>query len=346
MDTNLGIYAVITDIHGNAEALDAILSDFEAKMQNVREKRGATISSKIICLGDIVGYGPDQEECLERARKFDVIVSGNHEEITRLLLDHPDISRQGIKISEEALASNRHFVKQLIGATETLPEEKFEDMKKEDYAVVLAEKIAAEHIAQFKASPPELGIFSRQVTEEMLKQIGIDYLKQFLAKPELLETYHRRLERRDRVMRITDFIDKIRSTKIYTLNNAIFVHDNPIRSGDGRYLIGEKKEKEIKPEPRANLAKINKTAFPNIDYIFVGHSHARPGIEDVNDIKVVYCGGAIPRLDNPEKKTGYVIIGVENNKVREVVPIELSYDWKKTQAKMRGKGLYDFFGTK
>ena len=50
--------ALVSDIHGNIEALNAVMADI-AK-QSVDE---------IICLGDIVGYGPNPVECLELIMK-------------------------------------------------------------------------------------------------------------------------------------------------------------------------------------------------------------------------------------------------------------------------------------
>jgi len=61
--------AIISDIHSNLEALQAVLS--EAKILGYDE---------LICLGDIIGYGPDPEACLDIV--FDnakMIVKGNHE---------------------------------------------------------------------------------------------------------------------------------------------------------------------------------------------------------------------------------------------------------------------------
>jgi len=61
--------ALISDIHANIEALDAVLRDIES--------RGV---EEILCLGDSVGYGPDPEACLDvimaRAR---VTLLGNHD---------------------------------------------------------------------------------------------------------------------------------------------------------------------------------------------------------------------------------------------------------------------------
>lgn len=62
-------YAIMSDIHGNLEALQAAVAD--AKEQGV---------TKYICLGDVVGYGPYPLKCIQFAQKtFDTILLGNHE---------------------------------------------------------------------------------------------------------------------------------------------------------------------------------------------------------------------------------------------------------------------------
>ena len=62
--------AIISDIHGNLHALQAVLSrlsEFEL--------------SQIVCLGDVVGYGPFPERCLDLVvRHCSVIIQGNHDE--------------------------------------------------------------------------------------------------------------------------------------------------------------------------------------------------------------------------------------------------------------------------
>lgn len=61
--------AVISDIHANASALKTVLADIES--------RGIT---RIICLGDIVGYGPDPLECVDLVRQKCVwSLMGNHD---------------------------------------------------------------------------------------------------------------------------------------------------------------------------------------------------------------------------------------------------------------------------
>ncbi len=62
--------AIFSDIHSNLEALDAVLED--AKEQRCTE---------IICLGDLIGYGPSPRQVLRVAlSKFRFCLRGNHEE--------------------------------------------------------------------------------------------------------------------------------------------------------------------------------------------------------------------------------------------------------------------------
>src|SRR5690348_12757248 len=66
-------YAIFTDIHANLEALEAVLAKIDelAKEQPV---------DQIWFLGDLVGYGPNPNECIEMLRKrTDVIIAGNHD---------------------------------------------------------------------------------------------------------------------------------------------------------------------------------------------------------------------------------------------------------------------------
>ncbi len=63
------LQAVISDIHGNLKALGAVLADIQ--------EQGAT---SIVCLDDLVGYGPDPIACVRHAMKWDVVLMGNHDE--------------------------------------------------------------------------------------------------------------------------------------------------------------------------------------------------------------------------------------------------------------------------
>ena len=61
--------AVLSDIHGNLEALEVVLADLE--------RAGA---SEILCLGDFVGYGASPNECIAALRpRIEGAVCGNHD---------------------------------------------------------------------------------------------------------------------------------------------------------------------------------------------------------------------------------------------------------------------------
>lgn len=72
--------AFISDIHANLEALIAVLRDIDAAGVD-----------HVVCLGDVVGYGPDPAACVELvSRVCDRIVRGNHDEAA--LLDAPPVN--------------------------------------------------------------------------------------------------------------------------------------------------------------------------------------------------------------------------------------------------------------
>lgn len=61
--------AIISDIHSNLEALETALDFIDSR--NIEE---------INCLGDIVGYGPNPNECVQLIReRCDIVLMGNHD---------------------------------------------------------------------------------------------------------------------------------------------------------------------------------------------------------------------------------------------------------------------------
>jgi predicted phosphodiesterase len=60
MEPNMKI-AIISDIHGNIEALEAVLKDIAAEG-----------CAKTYCLGDVVGYGPAPNEACARLRELGI----------------------------------------------------------------------------------------------------------------------------------------------------------------------------------------------------------------------------------------------------------------------------------
>jgi len=60
---------IFSDVHANLEALEIVLKAIE--YENV---------DKTICVGDLVGYGPDPNQCIEKVMEIaDIVVAGNHD---------------------------------------------------------------------------------------------------------------------------------------------------------------------------------------------------------------------------------------------------------------------------
>jgi diadenosine tetraphosphatase ApaH/serine/threonine PP2A family protein phosphatase len=63
------MFAIVSDIHGNLEAFTAVLGEIERR--DIQH---------IVCLGDIVGYGPNPMECLDLViNKCRASIMGNHD---------------------------------------------------------------------------------------------------------------------------------------------------------------------------------------------------------------------------------------------------------------------------
>jgi predicted phosphodiesterase len=79
-------YGVLGDIHGNREALGVALAELE--------RHGI---DRILCLGDIVGYNADPDECAEELRRRKAIaIAGNHDLIGTGRLDFARCSNKAM----------------------------------------------------------------------------------------------------------------------------------------------------------------------------------------------------------------------------------------------------------
>ncbi|RMF88000.1 MAG: metallophosphatase family protein, partial [Nitrospinota bacterium] len=64
-------YGIFSDIHGNLEALQAVLEAYAAERIEA-----------YICLGDVVGYGANPNECCDIVRSLtDKVILGNHDAV-------------------------------------------------------------------------------------------------------------------------------------------------------------------------------------------------------------------------------------------------------------------------
>jgi predicted phosphodiesterase len=97
---------IISDIHANYTAFDTVLRDAEGDWDYVW------------CLGDVVGYGPDPNECVERLRELPhLCLAGNHDWAALNRLDirtfNPD-ARRAVDWTRETLTDeNTRWLKAL-----------------------------------------------------------------------------------------------------------------------------------------------------------------------------------------------------------------------------------------
>jgi predicted phosphodiesterase len=108
-------YLILTDIHGNREALEAVLADAEGRYDC------------ILCLGDLVGYGADPNVVAEWAREeATAVVRGNHDRACAndesLEFFNP-VARESAKWTRRALTEeNRDYLLQLQQGPLTIEE--------------------------------------------------------------------------------------------------------------------------------------------------------------------------------------------------------------------------------
>lgn len=101
-------FAVISDIHGNLEGLQAVLKSI--KKRNI---------SEIICLGDVVGYGADPEACWALVKEScRHILKGNHEAILAGDIDESDCGALG---KQSVAWTREHITKRSGGELAKLP---------------------------------------------------------------------------------------------------------------------------------------------------------------------------------------------------------------------------------
>ena len=64
-------YAFVSDVHGNLQAWNTVLADLSVHRVD-----------RIVCLGDVVGYGPEPAECLRSVHaRCHAILLGNHDAV-------------------------------------------------------------------------------------------------------------------------------------------------------------------------------------------------------------------------------------------------------------------------
>jgi predicted phosphodiesterase len=104
--------AILSDVHGNLPAFEAVLADIEKEGVDARW-----------CLGDLVGYGAQPDECVALAREsVDLCLIGNHDLV---VLDRLDIAEFSMNAAIAATWTKEHIAQEsveFLGGLEPLDE--------------------------------------------------------------------------------------------------------------------------------------------------------------------------------------------------------------------------------
>jgi diadenosine tetraphosphatase ApaH/serine/threonine PP2A family protein phosphatase len=136
--------AVISDVHANLYALEAVLGEID------REPPDA-----IWCLGDTVGYGPRPNECCELVReRADLVLIGNHDLVALgsaevdLAEFNPEAADASRWTSEQLSAESRDFLESLEPSAEVEGAQLFHGSPRDPvWEYVLTELVAMESLA-------------------------------------------------------------------------------------------------------------------------------------------------------------------------------------------------------
>ncbi len=174
-------YLIISDVHGNLAALEAVLA-------------AAGACDAVWCLGDVVGYGPQPNECVERVRGLPGLrcVAGNHDwgALGRLDLSefNPEARRAAEWTGAQLTASNRAW---LEGLPERIVEDGFTlvhgSPRHPIWEYVLSPYVARENLAYFDTPTCLVGHSHIPV---IFRQDGPPSSSPTTLVPEPGETFH------------------------------------------------------------------------------------------------------------------------------------------------------------
>lgn len=106
-------HLIISDIHANMVALDAVLAAAQDQWE------------KAVCLGDLVGYGPDPNEVIDCVRSLEAVtIRGNHDKAvagSEEMEDFNPIARAAVTWSRKQLRpENRQYLQNLPMGPQTV----------------------------------------------------------------------------------------------------------------------------------------------------------------------------------------------------------------------------------
>jgi len=154
------LYGIISDIHSNLEALDVVLNKLYQ-------------AGKIVCLGDIVGYGPNPNECIEKIKELNIpTVAGNHD---AAVTGQMDVKWFNQNAREAVFWTQKEISEENLGYLKELPEVLEED----DFQMVHGSLRSPleEYVTSLTEALPTFGLMTRPVCF-----IGHSHVPLFIAR--------------------------------------------------------------------------------------------------------------------------------------------------------------------
>jgi predicted phosphodiesterase len=141
--------AVISDVHANLYALEAVLAEIDRNP-----------SDAIWCLGDTVGYGPRPNECCELVeRRCDLVLIGNHDLVAlgsaevALAEFNPEAAEASRWTAEQLTDESRRFLEGLLPTAEVEGVQLYHGSPRDPvWEYVLSELVALESLTMTHAA--------------------------------------------------------------------------------------------------------------------------------------------------------------------------------------------------
>ncbi len=339
-----GRVAILSDVHGNLEALLAVFEDI--KLRNYEVEKGRSKSGKISriwFLGDAVGYGANPVECLELLRNnCEIVLAGNHEIAARTKINAPSNGLVGFS-GLGAVRGIHWTARQMYGDATALQKD---DAEMEKYTLEFIQKVrSADYRARCAGEISETLLTDDGVKLSMVERMkGVVPRRVFEAlladtiAERKIASFYQKLQNQKKGDELLAYMQKLPVK--HEKDGVLLVHDNEESPGDMRYMLEAEDSHLSRHSYVINDVVYERLKKQGIARLFFGHSH-RPGeYSDSNykGIKIVNVGSVgIPRGESFSSTYAIWNPAAKSNDVT-IVELELA-DWKKTAEKMVAAGL-------
>ncbi len=358
---------LLSDIHANITALDTVINYVENEIKG---------DKKYICAGDVVGYGPDPVECIDKVRGLNPLtVIGNHDDLARTLVTWPlIIAKRNISREIKGLGAVQgiHLAIRRIFGDNSKVNLRYEGERKEPNLDDIRQlnKDTYDLLQRVNAATYEDFLVQQQV-ESIMQGMPMD--DPMLIQQHLLRAMKNPLKRSytDSMLAAKAKGDEIISW-MRGLNHAeyletelglvMIVHDNWIEPGSSAYMMStsgmsEEEKKHYRKKNSIHLIQESFGKWPqpedgnHIRIVVGGHSHKQGRYIRINPEtgeQIMYVNDGtvgMPRMEegNPITAT-FAVIDTKANTLQEAVKTySIGFDYRQVQERIHESALYDKF---